>query len=179
MRNVHRTPYTVHRALRRQRIGLLGLGTMGSAIARGLLAVGVSRARLCGAEARPAQRRGVSRALRIRIVADVAGVVRRSDVVLLAVKPQELGPVLAAVRATHLVWRGLMTIAPAADDPDTARPVFRRLRELHDRLQQSLGVERRLELSMGMSHDFTVAVEEGADLVRIGSAIFEEHFWDA
>ena len=78
--------------------------------------------------------------------------------------------------SSHLRWRGLMTIAPALDDPEGARPVFRALRQLRDRPQHALGVER-LQLSMGMSHDFTVAIEEGADLVRIGSAIFKENFW--
>ena len=86
--------------LQQQRIGILGLGTMGSAIARGLLAAGVARSRLLGAERRAAQRRRVTRALRIRVGADVAAVVRRSDIVLLAVKPQELEPVLAAIRMT-------------------------------------------------------------------------------
>ena len=87
-------------AFRQHTIGILGLGTMGSAIARGVLAAGVPRARVLGAELRAAQRRRVSRALRIRAVADVAAVVRRSSIVLLAVKPQELTPVLAAIRAT-------------------------------------------------------------------------------
>lgn len=89
----------VHR-LQRHTIGIVGMGTMGSAIARGLLTVGVPRARICGAEARSSQRQRVARALRIRVMADVSEVARRSDVVLLAVKPQELGPVLAEIRAT-------------------------------------------------------------------------------
>ncbi len=62
---------------------------------------------------------------------------------------------------------GLMTIAPLLVDPETARSVFRRLRELRDQL----GLEH---LSMGMSNDFEVAVEEGATMVRIGRAIFGE-----
>ena len=61
---------------------------------------------------------------------------------------------------------GLMTIAPYSDDPEDARPVFRALRELRDKL----GVKH---LSMGMSGDFEVAVEEGATFVRVGSALFE------
>ena len=60
-----------------------------------------------------------------------------------------------------------MTVPPMADDPETLRPLFRRLRQL----AHSLGLE---ELSMGMSDDFEVAVEEGATLVRIGRAIFGE-----
>lgn len=66
---------------------------------------------------------------------------------------------------------GLMTVAPAVSDPQDARPVFRQLRQLRDRLADSFGATFQ-ELSMGMSHDFAVAVEEGATLVRIGTAIF-------
>jgi len=68
---------------------------------------------------------------------------------------------------------GLMLIPPAVDDPEDARPWFRQLRELRDRLVDG-GVPGELlrHLSMGMSHDFPVAIEEGATLVRVGSAIF-------
>jgi uncharacterized pyridoxal phosphate-containing UPF0001 family protein len=68
---------------------------------------------------------------------------------------------------------GLMTVAPPAQDPQAVRPMFRTLRELRDRLQRQLGGAFR-ELSMGMSDDFEVAVEEGATMVRIGRAIFGE-----
>lgn len=70
---------------------------------------------------------------------------------------------------------GMMTMAPPAEDPETVRPVFRRLRELAESLRREgvPGVEMA-HLSMGMSGDFEVAVEEGATLVRIGSAIFGE-----
>ena len=61
---------------------------------------------------------------------------------------------------------GLMTMAADGDDPEAARPVFRRLRELGERLGAK-------ELSMGMSGDYEVAVEEGATIVRVGSALFE------
>ncbi len=69
--------------------------------------------------------------------------------------------------------QGLMTVAPLVADPQETRPVFRALRGLADRLRRLAipGVEMRY-LSMGMSNDFEVAVEEGADLVRIGTAIF-------
>ncbi len=72
-----------------------------------------------------------------------------------------------------LALHGLMTMPPFFDDPDRARPYFARLRELRDRLQAS-GVFTRdmTELSMGMTGDFEVAVEEGATLVRIGTALF-------
>jgi len=68
---------------------------------------------------------------------------------------------------THLDVRGLMTVAPQVDDPERVRPVFRRLRELRDELALD-------ELSMGMTDDFEVAIEEGATMVRIGRAIFGE-----
>lgn len=70
---------------------------------------------------------------------------------------------------------GLMVLPPFADDPEDARPFFRRLRELRDELRAS-GVDATMlrELSMGMSHDYPVAIEEGATMVRIGTAIFGE-----
>jgi pyridoxal phosphate enzyme (YggS family) len=69
---------------------------------------------------------------------------------------------------------GLMTMAPWSDDPATARPVFRGLRELRDELQAAAPSTVRLDhLSMGMSNDFEVGVEEGATLVRLGSVLFE------
>jgi pyridoxal phosphate enzyme (YggS family) len=71
----------------------------------------------------------------------------------------------------HLELRGLMTIAPAVENPEDARHAFRRLRELRDRLTDHLD-HNLPELSMGMSHDFEVAIEEGATQVRIGTAIF-------
>ncbi|MGH9686201.1 MAG: YggS family pyridoxal phosphate-dependent enzyme [Candidatus Acidiferrales bacterium] len=74
-------------------------------------------------------------------------------------------------KCSDLDLRGLMAIPPYADDPEQARPYFRRLRELRDRLRQKLGLELPV-LSMGMSHDFEVAIEEGATEVRIGTAIF-------
>lgn len=71
--------------------------------------------------------------------------------------------------APGLDWRGLMTIPPAVD-ADAARPYFRRMRTLRDTLSASFG--RPLALSMGMSGDFEAAVNEGADYVRVGTAIF-------
>ena len=66
-----------------------------------------------------------------------------------------------------------MVLPPYFEDPERARPYFRRLRSLRDRAQAAGLLEGR-ELSMGMSHDFEVAVEEGATIVRIGTAIFGE-----
>lgn len=70
---------------------------------------------------------------------------------------------------------GLMLLPPFFDDPEEARPYFRRLREIRDELAaRGVAPELLHELSMGMSHDFEVAVEEGATLVRVGTAIFGE-----
>jgi PLP dependent protein len=71
--------------------------------------------------------------------------------------------------------RGLMTVPPYSDDPEQSRPFFRRMRGLRDQIAArklpAISVER---LSMGMSHDFEVAIEEGSTCVRIGTAIFGE-----
>jgi pyridoxal phosphate enzyme (YggS family) len=80
--------------------------------------------------------------------------------------PGEVDDALAALRPlSHLDVRGLMTVAPAVADPEEVRPVFRELAALARR-------HALPELSMGMSGDFEVAIEEGATLVRIGTAIF-------
>lgn len=71
----------------------------------------------------------------------------------------------------RLDLRGLMTMPPYSEEPEGSRPYFRRLRELRDRLQES-GFPQVRELSMGMTHDFPVAIEEGATMVRLGTAIF-------
>lgn len=86
----------------------------------------------------------------------------------------ELLPVLEALRGREgLRLEGLMVLPPYFEDPERARPYFRRLRSLHDRAQ-AVGLLEGRELSMGMSHDFEAAVEEGATIVRIGTAIFGE-----
>ncbi len=72
----------------------------------------------------------------------------------------------------YLRARGLMTIPPFAEDPEQARPYFRQLRVLRDALAQRHPHLSLEDLSMGMSHDFPVAIEEGATLVRVGTAIF-------
>lgn len=86
----------------------------------------------------------------------------------------ELEPLLRQLSALpHLAVRGLMTLPPWLEAPEEVRPYFRRLRELARQMEALAlpGVSMR-ELSMGMSHDFAVAIEEGATLVRIGTAIF-------
>lgn len=73
----------------------------------------------------------------------------------------------------HLRIRGLMALPPYCDDPEEVRPFFRQLRQLAQQLAAlNLPGVPMEELSMGMSHDFTVAIEEGATLVRVGTAIF-------
>lgn len=78
-------------------------------------------------------------------------------------------------RLSRLKLIGLMTLPPFFENPEHSRPFFRRLRELRDSLA-SRGAfgDLRGELSMGMSHDFAIAIEEGATMVRIGTAIFGE-----
>lgn len=82
-----------------------------------------------------------------------------------------------AVRLDQLQFCGLMTIPPFTEDPQEARPFFRRLRELRDRIagRDLPGINLDV-LSMGMSHDFEVAIEEGSTCVRLGSAIFGERY---
>ncbi|MGD9563523.1 MAG: YggS family pyridoxal phosphate-dependent enzyme [Pyrinomonadaceae bacterium] len=72
----------------------------------------------------------------------------------------------------RLKLKGLMVMPPFYDDPEATRPYFARLRQLRDRLDESGVFESGGELSMGMSHDFEVAIEEGATMVRVGTAIF-------
>ncbi|MGI6576196.1 MAG: YggS family pyridoxal phosphate-dependent enzyme [bacterium] len=86
--------------------------------------------------------------------------------------PEELLPFVRQVAGfPNLTIRGLMTIAPYTKDPEEVRPVFRRLRELFT--QPGYPPEAKMEyLSMGMSNDYTVAIEEGANMVRLGTKIF-------
>ena len=77
-----------------------------------------------------------------------------------------------AAALAHVKLEGLMTLPPFFDDPERARPYFRKLSDLR---KEAEGKGFRLpELSMGMSHDFEVAIEEGATMVRVGTAIFGE-----
>jgi PLP dependent protein len=94
----------------------------------------------------------------------------------LAPESPELEQLLqAAERLQHIRIQGLMTIPPFTEDPEGARPYFRRLRELRDSIGgRSLpGINMQI-LSMGMSHDFEIAIEEGSTCVRVGTAIFGE-----
>lgn len=92
--------------------------------------------------------------------------------------PEEVVPFLEKVSQQFkgINIKGLMTIAPYVENPEDARPYFRQLRELAEsvRALDIAGIEMKY-LSMGMTNDFEVAVEEGANLVRIGRAIFDTH----
>jgi len=82
---------------------------------------------------------------------------------------------LGAPRFEALEFRGLMTVPPFTEDPENARPFFRRLRQLREAIAARNLLAIRMDvLSMGMSHDFEVAIEEGATCVRVGTAIFGE-----
>jgi len=117
--------------------------------------------------------RTLGRKLDILIEINVGGETAKSGVTPDSPALGEL--LMAAPRLEALVFRGLMTVPPFTDDPQGARPYFRKLRELRDTI-----AARRLpaismdELSMGMSHDFEVAIEEGSTCVRVGTAIFGE-----
>ncbi len=109
------------------------------------------------------------RPLQVLVQVDLAGEATKHGV-----REDGLLPIFDAgahCRAARLA--GLMIIPPAVDDPEDARPYFRELNEVRDRLV-ARGVDGSMlnQLSMGMSHDFEVAVEEGATLVRVGTAIF-------
>jgi len=85
----------------------------------------------------------------------------------------ELPALLAACAPLeHVRVVGLMTVPAASDDAQSSRPAFARLRELRDTLCRSAGGESLRELSMGMSGDFEIAIEEGASLIRVGTALF-------
>ncbi len=87
------------------------------------------------------------------------------------VSPKDLDNLVRKTSAlAHLALEGLMTIPPRSDDPEGSRPFFRSLAETADKLRR-VGLPVR-ELSMGMSNDFEVAIEEGATLIRVGTALF-------
>ncbi len=107
------------------------------------------------------------RTLQILIQVSVSGERAKSGLA-----PEEVPALLERANDLHQVEvRGLMTIPPLSEDPEKARPFFRRLRELREEWERSLGIELP-ELSMGMTHDLVVAIEEGATMVRVGTGIF-------
>ena len=109
----------------------------------------------------------------VLIEINVGGEAAKSGVAADAPELQEL--LLAAPQLTGLEFRGLMTVPPYTDDPHLARPYFRKLRELREEIAaRELPSVCMDELSMGMSHDFEVAIEEGSTCVRVGTAVFGE-----
>ncbi len=91
------------------------------------------------------------------------------------VHPEALEQVLRDMQNfRHLRLLGLMTMPPYSEDPAASRPWFRQVRELSEQYAEFFSNPQRIELSMGLSGDFAVAIEEGATLVRIGTAIFGE-----
>lgn len=109
--------------------------------------------------------------LRVLIQVDLAGEATKSGVAV-----ADLPELVTVVNGcSRLRLSGLMVLPPFFENPETVRPFFRRLRELRDELKSggAFGAEPG-ELSMGMTHDFEVAIEEGATLIRVGTAIFGE-----
>jgi pyridoxal phosphate enzyme (YggS family) len=122
----------------------------------------VDRAELAAELGKRAPAPGV--ALRVLVEVNVSGEASKGGCA-----PADLGAVLDAARAAGLTPIGLMTIPPDTPDPEDARPHFAALRKLRD---AHGGPAALPELSMGMTHDFPVAIAEGATIVRVGTAIF-------
>jgi PLP dependent protein len=117
--------------------------------------------------------RGLGKKLGLLIEINVGGEAAKSGVAADSRELEEL--LLAAPRLEALVFRGLMTVPPFTEDPQDARHYFRKLRELRDAIAtRKLSDVAMHVLSMGMSHDFEVAIEEGSTCVRVGTAIFGE-----
>ena len=112
---------------------------------------------------------GIGRRIDLLVQVDLAGEATKHGA-----REDELASIFEAARgcrAARVV--GLMLLPPASEDLEQARPYFRQLRAVRDRmLAQGVDGSMLNELSMGMSHDFEVAIEEGATLVRVGTAIF-------
>jgi PLP dependent protein len=125
------------------------------------------------AEKLNAAARDLGKKLAVLIEINVGGEAAKSGVAAESEDLQEL--LQGAAGLQHIEFRGLMTVPPLTEDPEQARPYFRRLRELRDQIgARSLPGIGMQELSMGMSHDFEVAIEEGSTCVRVGTAIFGE-----
>jgi len=125
------------------------------------------------AEKLDASARMLHRKLAVLIEVNVGGEAAKSGVAPGSLELEQL--LLAARRFEALKFRGLMSIPPFTDNPEGARPFFRQLRQLRDAIAaRKLPAVRMDVLSMGMSHDFEVAIEEGSNCVRVGTAIFGE-----
>jgi hypothetical protein len=111
--------------------------------------------------------------LRVLIEINVGGEAAKSGAAPGTLALEEL--LIAAPRLEELAFRGLMTVPPFTEDPQGARPYFRKLLEFRDAIAaRKLPAIAMDQLSMGMSHDFEVAIEEGSTCVRVGTAIFGE-----
>ncbi|MDR3211107.1 MAG: YggS family pyridoxal phosphate-dependent enzyme [Planctomycetota bacterium] len=148
-------------------IGHLQRNKAAAALAAGFLTIhSLESVRLVEVLGRECQRFGLKATVFLEV--NVSGEVSKYGVT-----PEATEPLAEQVLATPtLRLAGLMTMAPYSSDPETARPIFRGLRQCRDRLEARLGVELP-QLSMGMSGDYQVAVEEGSTLVRIGTALFQ------
>jgi pyridoxal phosphate enzyme (YggS family) len=125
------------------------------------------------AEKLDAAARNLGKTLEVLVEINVGGEAAKSGAAPNSPTLEEL--LLATPRLQALVFRGLMTVPPLTDDPEGARPYFRRLRKLRDTIAaRKLPTVAMEQLSMGMSHDFEVAIEEGSTCVRVGTAIFGE-----
>ncbi|MGD0269840.1 MAG: YggS family pyridoxal phosphate-dependent enzyme [Candidatus Sulfotelmatobacter sp.] len=125
------------------------------------------------AEKLDAAARALGKKLDVLIEINVGGEAAKSGVAPDSLALEEL--LTAASRLEALAFRGLMTVPPFTDNPEGARPYFRKLRQLRDVISaRKLPGIAMDELSMGMSHDFEVAIEEGSTCVRVGTAIFGE-----
>jgi PLP dependent protein len=125
------------------------------------------------AEKLDAAARQLGKKLSVLLEINVGGEIAKSGVAPDSPALDEL--LIAAPRLDSLQFRGLMTVPPFTDDPQDARPYFRKLRGLRDNIaaRKHPGVNMDV-ISMGMSHDFEVAIEEGSTCVRVGTAIFGE-----
>jgi pyridoxal phosphate enzyme (YggS family) len=125
------------------------------------------------AEKLDAAARALGKKLDVLIEINVGGEAAKSGVAPDSLALEEL--LTAASRLEALAFRGLMTVPPFTDNPEGGRPYFRKLRQLRDVISaRKLPGIAMDELSMGMSHDFEVAIEEGSTCVRVGTAIFGE-----
>ena len=116
---------------------------------------------------------GLGKKLAVLIEINIAAEASKSG---LAPDSSEFDDLLsAAPELVSLDFQGLMTVPPYSEDPEDSRPYFRKMRELFDKIGHRSGASIPMNvLSMGMSHDFQVALEEGATCVRLGTAIFGE-----
>jgi PLP dependent protein len=113
--------------------------------------------------------RRASRTIEVFVEVNVGGEAQKAGCAI-----ENVGALLEHLRGCErLRARGLMAIPPAHDDPEASRPHFRAMRELFERLREG-GHDELVELSMGMSADFEIAIEEGATIVRVGTALFGE-----